>query len=172
MFRFISSLVFCLLFVFSAQAQSDYNNAIGLRLGAPMAISYKHKLNNTGAVELTLSTQGRQQVYSSYRWLGVSAGYQIHNDLNLNIKGLEQLQWYYGGGLSAFFWSWRYDSAFSQSAYSNTSLGIQGYLGLDYTFKNTPINLTLDWTPVFFLNGFGSGLGAGYAQLGVRYVLN
>lgn len=172
MCRYLLLFFFCHLIVAGTAAQSDYKSAVGLRLGSPVAISFKHKLSDSDAIEFTLSTRGQRQRFSSYRWLGISGGYQVHNGLNLNVSGLEQLQWYFGGGAAAYFWSWDYDSGFSQDQYSSTSFGIVGYLGLEYTFDSIPVNLSLDWTPVFAFNGFGSGFGAGFAGLAVRYVLN
>jgi len=45
-------------------------------------------------------------------------------------------------------------------------------VGLDYTFKKSPINVTIDWTPTFFINGYTSGLGTRFGGLGIRYTLN
>jgi outer membrane protein W len=81
---------------------------------------------------------------------------------------LDGLNWYYGAGLSVYFW--RFEDITNLS--SSSSLGLQGYVGLDYTFKKSPINVTLDWTPTFFINGFTSGLGTRFGGLGIRYTLN
>ena len=63
------------------------------------------------------------------------------------------------------------DSGFFEPG-SSTSFGIQGYLGLDYTFEDLPLNLTVDWIPTIFLNGFNNGFGGSYGSLGIRYVLD
>jgi len=102
------------------------------------------------------------------RWVNLSVGYQVHKPLD--IDGLEGLHWYFGGGGSVYFWT--YDNAFVfDHDYSSTAIGVQGYLGLDYAFSDTPVNLSIDWVPTFFVNGYNSGFGSGYGNVGVRYIL-
>lgn len=144
---------------FAAQAQ-EYNSAIGLRLGYPTSISYKTFLSEKGAIEAFAGFRG----FSGYSWVNLGAMYQVHNP----ISELDGLSWYYGGGASVFFWN--YKNSFIDAG-ANTSFGILGVLGLDYKFKDAPINASLDWVPTFFVNGFGSGFGGGYGALSVRYVL-
>lgn len=144
---------------FAAQAQ-NYTSAIGLRLGYPLSISYKHFLNENGAIEVF----GGFRSYSGYGWFNVGGLYQYHKP----IEGVDGLNWYFGGGASIFFWN--YDNDFLDAG-SSTSIGILGNLGLDYKFENAPINVSVDWVPTFFVNGYGSGFGGGYGALAVRYVL-
>jgi hypothetical protein len=140
------------------QAQ-DYKTAIGLRLGSPLSVSFKTFLSEKGAVELFAGYRG----YSFYNWIALGGTYQRH----IPLTGVEGLNVFFGGGASAFFWS--YD-AFSE--YSSTTFGILGVGGLDYKFKNAPINISADWMPAFFIGtGYTTGFGAGYGALSVRYVL-
>ena len=44
--------------------------------------------------------------------------------------------------------------------------------GLQYTFDDVPVNVSLDWVPTVFLTGYISGAGLGYGSLAVRYVLD
>ncbi|MEM6321322.1 MAG: hypothetical protein AAF960_26930 [Bacteroidota bacterium] len=148
------------LFAVTSQAQ-NYQSAIGARLGSPLSVTYKTFLNESSALE----AYGGFRSFSGYSWFSVAGAYQIHKPLTSEIDGLN---YYFGGGAAAFFWS--YDLGFDGGA--STSFGLQGYLGLDYTFADSPINITVDWVPTIFLNGFGSGFGAGYGSLGVRYVLS
>ena len=152
------SLLFTFLFTASADAQ-NYSSAVGLRLGSPWAASYKTFINESNALEFT----GAFRSNSGYSWFGITGAYQIHKP----ISDVEGLNYYYGGGAGVYFYS--FDSDFVGDG--KTSIGIQGYLGLDYTFKDTPINITADWIPTFFLNGFDSGFGAGFGSVGVRYIL-
>ena len=142
------------------QAQT-YKSAIGARLGYPLSATYKTFLNENSALEVFAGTRG----FSGYRWISVSGAYQIHKPFSKsNVDGLN---FYYGAGASVYFWSFDLDLD-----ESTTTFGLQGYLGLDYSLKNTPINLTVDWIPTFFVGGFGAGFGAGYGSLGVRYILS
>ncbi|MEM6317965.1 MAG: hypothetical protein AAF960_09860 [Bacteroidota bacterium] len=142
------------------QAQS-YKSAVGARLGYPLSVSYKTFVNDNSAVEIFAGTRG----FSGYRWISVSGAYQIHKPLAAaNVDGLN---FYYGAGASLYLWSFDFDVDDA-----TTTFGLQGYLGLDYSLKDTPINFTVDWIPTFFVGGFGSGFGAGYGSLGVRYILS
>jgi len=163
----LSILVFLTLCFWgiNLSAQS-YSSAIGLRLGAPAALSYKFFLNETSAVELYGSYRKRG-IYS-YHWTayGLGATYQIHNDLSSVAEGLK---WFYGGGAGISFYSWSDDTYFKDEG----SLGIlvQGAIGLDYRFAQAPVNLSLDWKPTIALTGYNNGFGAGYGAFSVRYIL-
>ncbi len=157
----ISIFAFCFSMNTSAQ---DFESAIGLRLGAPLSVSYKKFIKDDMALE---AYGGFRNYSSSARFLTVSGALQIHND----IASVENLQWYYGGGLGAFFWSWR-NNFTPLEGDGNVSFGLQGYLGLSYTIDQVPINLSVDWVPTFFINGFGSGFGGGYGAVAIRYVLD
>lgn len=142
-----------------ASAQS----MIGLRLGYPTSVTYKHFLNESNAIEVYGGFRG----YTGYRWFNLSGAYQVHKPLPDVTEGLS---WYFGGGASVYFWSFGND--FTGGDFSSTTFGIQGYLGLDYQFADAPVNLSVDWVPTFFLNGFGNGFGAGYGSLAVRYIFS
>lgn len=153
--------LFVLFCISIGQAQT-YNKAIGARLGYPLSVSYKTFLNESSAVEVFAGTRG----FSGYRWISLSGAYQIHKPLS--AAKTDGLNFYYGAGASLYLWS--FDSDLVDE--STTTVGVQGYLGLDYSLKNSPINITVDWIPTFFIGGFGAGFGAGYGSLGVRYILS
>lgn len=146
---------------FVAAYSQNYNSAIGLRLGYPVSVTYKHFISEPGAIEVFAGFRS----WTYYRWFNVAGLYEH----NFPISGVEGLNWYVGGGASAFFWS--YDDLFVGDDGSNTSIGIMGVLGLDYKFESAPVNLSVDWMPLFFLNGYGNGFGGGYGALSARYVL-
>lgn len=147
------------LFISTESNAQNFNQAVGLRLGYPMSISYKQFLNESNAFEVYAGTRGSGV---GWRWFSVSGAYQIHKP----IESVEGLDYYYGGGASVFFWSFDFDTDAS-----NTAIGLQGYLGLSYTFKDSPINISLDWIPTFLLSGYSNGFGADYGSLAVRYIL-
>jgi hypothetical protein len=155
----ILSIVFTVCIAANLEAQS-YKTAVGARLGYPLSASFKTFLSESSAVEVYAGFRG----WSTYSWITISGAYLIHKP----FPNVENLNWYFGGGASIYFWTW--DNAFIDPG-DNTSFGIQGYLGLDYRIADTPVNLTVDWVPTFFLNGYGSGFGGGYGSLGVRYIL-
>ena len=151
-----------------ARAQ-PYENAIGLRLGYPNAISLKHYLDGDAAIEAYIGARP----YRNYGYTTLSVAYQQHFDFGLEDE-LAALRWYVGAGGSLPFWNYR-DGFYvgrGPDRYASTSLGINGYLGLEYTFDAVPINLTLDWVPTIFIgNTFRRGIGIGNTNLAVRYVL-
>jgi hypothetical protein len=138
----------------------EYKSAIGLRLGYPFSVSFKQFINEKGAFEAFLGARR----WRSYGWTNIGLLYQHHTA----IPDVEGLKWYYGGGASLFFWS--YDDGFDGDG--NLSIGILGTLGLDYKFKDYPINLSVDWMPLISLNGYDSGFRGGYGALSARYTIN
>lgn len=159
--KLIFTLTVALCCAFAVQAQSTYKTAIGLRFGYPLSVSLKHFISDPGAIEIYAGFRN----YSGYGWFNVGGLYQHHN----SISGVDGLQWYVGGGASVYFWT--FDRGFFNDNASNTSIGISGCLGLDYKFAEAPFNLSVDWVPTFFVNGYGNGFGAGYGALAARYVL-
>ncbi|MCF1715002.1 hypothetical protein L0U88_10230 [Flavihumibacter sp. RY-1] len=126
----------------SAKAQSDYNSAIGLRIGGYddlVSASYKTHVTKPGALEFNLGFRGRS--YGSFDWVTVafSAAYQHH----FEIKPVPGLRWFVGGGLTA------YNSFSNYDDYKGFGLGIFPTGGIDYKFEKIPLNLSADVRPTF-----------------------
>ncbi|MCB0522541.1 MAG: hypothetical protein H6577_16065 [Lewinellaceae bacterium] len=176
----ISVAFLCLCCTLQAQ---DFKSAVGAKLGAPLAISLKHFFSENMAVDLYAGTQGRHynayywDYYDrydyryGYRWWTVGANLQYHRPIEINYDLLGNFSYYFGGGAAAYFWNWDY-GYYHSDRYSKMSVGIQACGGINYTFDDYPVNVTIEWAPTVFINGFGSGLRAGYGSVGVRYVLN
>ena len=113
------------LFLVKEVSAQEFSSAIGARLGYPLSLSYKTFISENAAVEVIGGTRG----WSGYRWFNVGAAYQQHQALDLG--DLEGVTWYWGAGGSIYFWNW--DNDFINPG-DNTSFGLQGYLGLIYTF--------------------------------------
>jgi hypothetical protein len=148
------TLLFSMLFVMAIASNlkaQDYNSAIGLRLGYPFGVTYKTFLNETGALDLFAGTR-----YSGFT---IGAMYQVHSPIS-DVAGL---QWYWGGGVLASFYSY-------YSGANDTSIGINGVVGLDYTFADAPFNLSLDIMPAFLFGGFYDGFEI-WGGLSARYVI-
>lgn len=159
-FKIFFILISIFFWEMPAEAQL-YNSAVGLRLGVPASLSYKKIINDNKAIEGYIGTRGK----GIYRFVNLSGAYQIIQPID--IGGIEELYYYYGVGASIYLWSFK-----EEGPNQSVTPGIQGYLGLEYTFEDKPINLTLDWVPSLFLSGHLSGLRGGYLAVGVRYVLN
>lgn len=162
--KFLMVLITLMLVGNVVKAQ-DYKSAVGLRLGYPVSLSYKTFLNPKGAIEGTLGFRS----WSGFaRYVAVNVAYQHHTA----IPSVEGLKWYAGGGAGVNLWS--YDSFYKALGVNTSSVtfNVFGVVGLDYKLKNTPLNLSVDWSPTFFIgSGYYSGFGAGYGALSARYVL-
>ncbi len=156
------TLFFTSIFLVGESTAQSFNSAIGARLGVPLSVSYKQFLNESAAFEIVAGARRFNNGIAKSSWTMVSAAYQVHKP----IGEVEGFDWYFGGGGAIFFWN--FDDGFIDPG-SNTSFGLQGYLGLSYTFANTPINLSVDWVPTYFLNGFGSGFSSDSGSFGIRY---
>jgi hypothetical protein len=144
-----------IFFSLSSNAQ-NYNNAVGVRLGWGFGGTIKHFFDDSKAVEGIVQFGG---IYS--RYAQITGLFQIHKPLDDVAPGL---QWYFGGGGFVGFFSGVYSGR-------DVRIGIAGNIGLDYTFEDIPLNLSLDWVPGIAIVGFGTGFGAGTAGgLAVRYI--
>ncbi len=134
---------------------SDYTTALGVKF-YPGAVSLKHFVNGKNAIE--------GLGYFWERGARITGLYEIHNDIN----GAEGLRWYIGPGAHIGFYNeWNYNG----KRYSGGSyFGLDGVLGLDYKFRNAPLNLSLDWQPSIEF-GYGPSFTGGWGGLGIRYVI-
>ncbi len=146
-----------ILFSQTAAAQS-YHTGLGLRFGGlTSGITLKHFVSQKSALEGILSLGNKSFILTGL--------YEIHAPVDQS----KQFQVYYGiGGHLGFFQeggSYYYNN---KRLYTQTTVvGIDGILGLDYKFKNAPINISMDVKPfVDFFNGnyvyFDGGLSLRY----------
>lgn len=128
---------------------SDYKTAVGLKF-YPGAFSVKHFLTPKSAVEGLVNFWGQ-----GTRITGL---YELHGDIN----SIEGLRWYFGPGVHLSFF---------KEAYGGVSPGVDGVIGLDYKFKNAPLNMSLDWQPSLELGDYDKGRFVGdWGGLAIRYV--
>lgn len=147
--------VICLTVVSKAQ---DYNTAIGIRGGFESGLTVKYFTTEKAAMEFILAS----------RWRGFNATglYEIHN----RAFDTDGLRWYYGFGAHIGFWNGDYTHNYWGTRGTNyTVIGIDGILGLEYSFTEVPINIGLDWKPAFNLIGY-QGFWADGGALSIRYI--
>lgn len=145
------------IMAYSGNAQSTYSKAIGLRLGYNyldvVAFSYKGFVSPRGALEFNLGLASRRD------WFGLSAtgAYQHHFPIG-NVPGFN---WYIGGGLTLgqTFSDW--------DRYVGTFAGIFPTGGIDYKFRNIPLNLSADIRPTFYFAKSNAGSVIYPANFGV-----
>jgi len=151
---------------FSAQAQDIAKNALGLRLGDNDGfggeISYQRGLSKNNRLELDLGWRNSRnydavKIVGLYQWVW-------------NIEG--GFNWYagVGGGIG----SWSYNGKNDPDTDGGTFLLAAGNIGIEYNFKEAPIQLSLDFRPELYFgdnrsdfdnyNNFGPDIA-----LGIRF---
>ena len=138
----------------AAYAQ-DYNTGLGLRGGTGWGITLKHFVSQKNAFE------GFLFAYNS--GFNVTGLYQYHNV----AFDVDNLKWYVGfGGHIGSYGHYNYKG--DKNHNNNFVLGVDGILGIEYTFTEAPINVGLDWNPHLNLTG-ESGFFPGFGAISIRY---
>ena len=146
-------LVLAGLFVVNEVSAQKYDAAVGARAGYYLTGTYKKFITESNAFEVYAG-------FSGYGGLVVGGLFQIHKPLEQ--AGIDNLDWYYGGGAYAGTYGWWSGSSFVA--------GVNLNIGLDYKFDEFPINVSLDWAPgINVVGGFYPSWVAG--GLAVRYIL-
>lgn len=159
----------CALWFFTMPREvsaQNYEKAIGARVGYPFAVSYKQALGESSMIEL----YGGYRGYVYGNGFSISGAYQKVYPFDFDDE-IDGFNWYWGVGPSVYFWN--YGSGLRDRAnYSRVSIGLNGYFGLEYTFDDTPISISLDWVPTIRIgSGYYTGFTGLHGGLAVRYVL-
>lgn len=141
-------LFFALFVAFAMESQAqDYSRAIGIRGGIGANVTYKQFVSTQSAFEL-LGGFYFGDVYASLV-------YEVHNEFRNDVRGLT---WYWGVGASVLLSS------------GGIGVGGLGAIGLDYSFGDIPLNISVDWMPHLYLIG-GQGFEPGGGGFSLRYIL-
>lgn len=140
------------LFISTLSYGQSYKTAIGLKGGFPGygSLNAKHYLNGSHAIEACIGGN------ANFLWLqGI---YEVNKSLPTN-----GMNWYLGIGPSIGI----------TNTINNTTDGLYlmgtGLIGIEYTFQDLPINISLDTGPsIQIIPDVGFGWGGGLA---VRYKL-
>lgn len=148
--------VIVMIFIVTYSNAQDYNTGIGLRGGLSNGITIKHFIGEKSAIEGILTS----------RWQGfnITGLYEIHNQ----AFGVNRLNWYYGVGGHIGFWNGN-NVKWSDDDNDYTIVGVDGILGLEYSFNEIPINLSVDWKPAFNIIGY-SGFWGDEGAISIRYI--
>jgi hypothetical protein len=148
------------LFLFSQlhaqQAETPgpaYSQAIGIKFPFGFSVTYKKFVTDTHNLEAQLTSWNK-----GFRLAGL---YEFNFYTFNNIEGLG---WFAGPGAHVGFWKEQYSKDYNSKA----DIGIDGIIGLDYKFKDIPINVSVDWEPAVTLVGT-AGFTPAYGGLAVRY---
>ena len=157
--KIILSAIMLMGLAFTAQAQDISKNALGLRLGDNdgfgAEVSYQRGLSDNNRLELDL-------------------GWRNSNDVDaIKLAGLYQWVWNIDGGFNwyagvgAGLGTWSYNKYNVKD--DGTFVFAAGDIGIEYSFEQAPILLSLDFRPEFgssnyYDNSYGSDIA-----LSVRY---
>ena len=136
--KLLTVLVALFAFVALASAQP---RAIGLRAGWGGEVSYQHTLGAENFLEVDAGWGAEA--------LSIGAAYDF------TIAPVGPFSFY--AGPAAHVWMG-----------NDLVLGVGGQLGLEYFFETIPLQVSLDWKPVFTLIP-GTGFGWQSFGLGIRY---
>jgi len=142
----------------SVSFAQDYHTGIGLRGGFESGLTLKHFTSEKSAIEFILAS----------RWRGfeITGLYEVHNQ----AFNTERLKWYFGAGAHIGVWNGDYTySYWGDRGTHYTVVGIDGILGLEYSFEEAPINIGIDWKPAFNVIGY-EGFWVDGGALSIRYV--
>lgn len=154
-------LIICLSFLVlcggNALLAQNYTTGIGLRGGFWNGFTVKHYTAGEVAIEGILTT----------RWNGfnITALYEKHK-YNFNS---DKWDWYYGFGGHIGFWNDVDDHPWFDETGAFTVFGIDGILGIEFTFSEVPLNISLDWKPAVNFGEYYGFNGDG-AALSFRFV--
>ena len=146
-------LTIFILFISIWSFGQNYSTAIGIKSGYPgfVTLNAKHFIGTNTALDASLgrfTNEGGRGIF-------VMLNYEINSALESGFS------WYYGGGALIGHTNNLEDRAFLHT-------GINGVLGIEYTFEDVPINCSLDTGPFIFFTpnvrfAWGGGLAIRYA---------
>lgn len=150
-------ILFILTLTLSALSYGQqYNTAIGIKGGyhyfGGASLNLKHFLGGSSAIEASIG--------GGPRHLWFQALYERNQALS---QGFE---WYWGIGGDLGIWSggYSYYHPKHDKYYSGMWAGADAVLGIEYTFKEIPINIALDMGPTIRLFPYvGFGWAGGFA---------
>ena len=154
--KIILTIAIIIASIFSINAQ-NYETGIGFRGGLSNGVTIKHFVTSYTALEGIIAA----------RWGGVliTGLYEFNNEFYT-----EGLDWYYGIGGHVGIWDTpRNANWWVVGEVSSPIIGIDAIIGIEYTFPEFPISLSLDWKPAVNLIGY-TGAWADSGAFSIRYV--
>ncbi|ULQ50607.1 hypothetical protein [Flavihumibacter fluvii] len=147
-------LLFVLVFgiIMNSRAQNSdrgYTNAIGIKVWDGIGATYKYFLTEKGAIEVI--------AFFSNKGIRTTGLYEFHFPLGAEPG----LRWFIGPGAHLGF--------YNNTQGNGVFPGIDGILGVEYSFPNLPLNASIDWQPAVEF-GNDRGFYGSWGGLAVRYI--
>lgn len=161
--KIILTAVMLMGLAFAAEAQNFSKNALGLRLGDGDGfggeISYQRGLSSKTRLEFDF-------------------GWKDHNDVDaIKLTGIHQWVWNIDGGFNWFagvgggisIWDNNHYHHGNNYDENGVFVFVAGDIGIEYDFKDAPIQLSLDLRPEIGFNNYGDDNSLIDIGLGIRY---
>lgn len=138
-----------------AVAASAQPRALGFRGGLASELSYQHSLGGENFLEFDLG------------WDGYYRGFNLAVAYDFSVAPVGPFNFY--AGPAADVYTWPYHDV--DGDYTRLGLGIGAQLGLEYIFDEIPLQISVDWRPMFNLlyDGVHARFGYHGVALGLRY---
>jgi hypothetical protein len=143
-----------------------FNSFVAFDQQYALALGIKGNRNYNGGASLTLKHFVKSN--GAFEWnVGLGKNdFWCQGLFEMNYPLKKSLEWYWGVG--ADFGTWRNGFQFfskpNQSYYSGVWSAVDGVIGLEYTFKQAPVNIAIDLGPMFRMYPyFGVTLSSGVA---------
>ncbi len=149
------TFILALFVSFFAQAQ-DYKTGVGVRGGFANGLTIKHFVSSNIALEGIVA--------SRWRGLELTGLFEIHKA----ALSTQRMKWFYGLGAHVGFWNGKY-TQWGNPHNEYMVVGIDGIIGLEYSFSEIPFSLSVDWKPAFNFVGH-SGFWADGGAISLRYI--
>jgi hypothetical protein len=151
----ILSLLLLVCVSFSGFSQ-DYQTGIGFRGGLYNGLTIKHFVSSNTAFETLITS----------RWRGIEFTelYEIHHQIG-NLNGLNL---FYGVGAHIGFYNGDHTN-WGTPGDRYTAFGVDGILGLEYSFRELPLNISVDWKPEYNIAGY-EGIWYDGGAFSIRYI--
>lgn len=162
-------IAFSLLLSSLAIAQ-NYPTAVGFKFGSNYShlggghalLNVKHFYQPKLAIDASLGSN-MNSTSSNFILSGLL-------EINEDIQNISDFSWYYGGGAHFKYWSVGYLSEFgNQKKVRNVGFGLDGVLGIEYTFPDIPLNVGLEIGPTVTVITYFEP--AFYSNFAIRYTL-
>ncbi|WP_212005802.1 hypothetical protein [Chitinophaga sp. HK235] len=141
----------------------NYNTALGIRVN-PWVVGFtiKHFIQGPHAIEGLVTTNHEHRANVT-----VTGLYEYHWNI-----GKPELNMYAGGGAHIGFYDRRdydWDRYIDKGKGTYVSPGLDGIIGIEYTFKNIPLNLSADLKPYVQFVGPTNFIGEEIGGLSARF---
>lgn len=140
--RFIALL--CILLICPYIYSQNYTRDFGIRGGTNSGLTYRQYVNDENAFEAILGYKGQHLRLTVLKQYFRPAFYEITDNLNFTYGYGAHVALYYTNRYNIFnktyvMPNWRFSPAF----------GLDGYLGLEYHFREFPFIIGIDAIPFF-----------------------